>query len=314
VSRLRLGLLSTAAIGGAIAGACDDAGVELVAVGSRDAARARAAAEEWKIARAHRSYEALLADPDVEAVYVALPNALHVEWSLRALAAGKHVLCEKPLGRDPGRVAGAFDAAGRAGLVLMEAGMWRHHPQTRRLVELLPELGELRTVRAAFAFRMGEGPNIRLDPALGGGALLDVGWYCVSAVRLLAGEPERVVAESLVGPTGVDVHVAALLRCGEVAGQITCGFTGRDYGLEAVGSEGTLTVADPFMIREAGIVLNGEPVAVEAASSYALQLRNFAAAVRGDAPPLLDRAESVAQARTLAALLRSAATGAPVAV
>src|SRR6185436_14486688 len=111
-------------------------------------------AQEWGIPRAHGSYEALLADPDVDAVYIALPNALHHEWTMRALAAGKHVLCEKPYSRRPEQVEEAFYAAEQAGLLLMEGYMWRHSPQTAKLVELLPEIGELQAIRATFAFRL----------------------------------------------------------------------------------------------------------------------------------------------------------------
>ncbi|MCA1682593.1 MAG: Gfo/Idh/MocA family oxidoreductase, partial [Actinobacteria bacterium] len=148
------GLLSTARINGALiaaAQATDHA--DVVAVASRDGARARAYADTFAIPRAHGSYEALLADPEVEAVYVSLPNGLHVEWTIRALQAGKHVLCEKPMDRRPDEVQRAYDAAERAGLVLSEAFMWRHHPQTRRLRELLAEgaIGDVRLVRACFS-------------------------------------------------------------------------------------------------------------------------------------------------------------------
>src|SRR4051812_18149195 len=135
---LRLGLLSTAKINGAVlAGAAGTDAVDVVAVASRDQARAEAYAAERGIPRAHGSYEALLADPDVDAVYVSLPNSLHVEWAVRALRAGKHVLCEKPLTRRPPDAEAAFDAAERSGRVLAEAFMWRHHPQALRLQELL---------------------------------------------------------------------------------------------------------------------------------------------------------------------------------
>ena len=150
---MRLGLLSTARINELlVAGARQTRGVEVVAIGSRDRVRAEAQAQALGIPRAHGSYEALLADPDIEAVYIALPNSLHVEWSLRALEAGRHVLCEKPLSRRPDDVARAFDAAERRDLVLAEAFMWRHHPQAQRLVELLGEIGELRLIRASFSF------------------------------------------------------------------------------------------------------------------------------------------------------------------
>ena len=150
--------------------------------------RAAAFAAEHGIARAHPSYDDLLEDPLVEAVYVCLPNALHHPWTMRALAARKHVLCEKPYSRRPDEVEAAFDLAERAGLVLSEAFMWRHHPQVRRLVELLPEIGRLETIRARFSFVLDDPADIRLRADLDGGSLMDVGCYCVSGARLLAGE------------------------------------------------------------------------------------------------------------------------------
>src|SRR5271165_42941 len=185
---MRLGLLSTARINEQlVAGARMARGVEVVAIGSRDRARAEAQAQTLGVPRAHASYEALLADPDVEAVYVALPNSLHIEWSVRALEAGRHVLCEKPLSRHPDDVAHAFDVAERNRLVLAEAFMWRHHPQAHRLIELLGEIGELRLIRASFSFLLERPGDLRLSSALDGGALMDVGCYCLSASRLLAG-------------------------------------------------------------------------------------------------------------------------------
>ena len=145
------------------------------------------------------SYEELLEDPDVDAVYISLPNSMHVDWSVRALEAGKHVLCEKPLARSVEQVERAFDAADAAGRVLAEAFMWRHHPQAKRLVELLPRVGELRVVRAQFSFALDSldpAANIRLSGELEGGALMDVGCYCVSAARLVAGEPVAVTGQA----------------------------------------------------------------------------------------------------------------------
>ncbi|HWH05182.1 MAG TPA: Gfo/Idh/MocA family oxidoreductase, partial [Gaiellaceae bacterium] len=175
---LRIGLLSTARIGGAIVdGSRRSSVAEVVAVASRDAARAEAYAREHAIPRAHGAYEALLADPEVDAVYVALPPALHVPWSERALEAGKHVLVEKPLSRDPAAVERLFDAAERAGLVVIEGFMWRHQPQAKRLQELARggAIGELRLVRAHFSGMLDRPGDPRWDPALGGGTLLDMG-------------------------------------------------------------------------------------------------------------------------------------------
>jgi predicted dehydrogenase len=195
--------------------------VDLVAVASRELSRAQAYADQWGIPRAYGSYEELLEDPEIEAVYISLPNSMHVPWSLKALEAGKHVLCEKPLSRHPDEVAAAFDAADRAGRLLSEAFMYRHHPQAARAVELVREgaIGELRLVRAAFSFGLYDETNIRLQTGLEGGALMDVGCYCVSGSRMFAGEPERVSGQAWFGPSGTDWVFAGTLRFpGDVLG------------------------------------------------------------------------------------------------
>ena len=218
--------------------------MEVVAVGSRDRARGEAFAAEHGIGRVHGSYEELLADPDVEAVYIPLPNSLHVPWSIRALEAGKHVLCEKPLTRRAAEAEAAFDAADRAGRLLMEAFMWRYHPQTEALVRLAGEIAPLRVVRAAFGFPMppDDVANVRLQGSLEGGALMDVGCYCVSALRLLGGEPERVQGELVAGGDGVDGRFAGVLRfAGDVLGTFDCGFdVPPRSAIEVVGEGGTL--------------------------------------------------------------------------
>ena len=325
---VRLALLSTAGINDAIIdGAAESELLSVVGAASREAERAQAYAAEHGLERWWESYDALLADPDVDAVYIALPNSLHVEWSIRALEAGKHVLCEKPMGRDPDAVARAFDVADRTGLVLMEAFMYRHHPQIKRAHELLDEgaVGEVRLVRAAFCSTLGRPADVRWSPELGGGALLDVGCYCVSGLRLFAGEPESVFGEQTLTPGGVDVRFAGTLRFpGGVLGHFACGMdTAPSQGLEAVGSEGALLVSHPFTADVEGVEvrrgltfeeLELEQINVEHANRYRLQLENFARAVRGEEPPLLGRDDAVAQARTLDALLRSAETGQPTAV
>jgi predicted dehydrogenase len=289
---------------------------ELVAVGSRTHERAAEYAREWGIRRAHGSYDELLADPDVEAVYISLPNGPHVEWSIRALEAGKHVLCEKPLARDPADVEQAFDAADRAERLLMEAFMWRHHPQTHLLCELVRggAIGEPRLVRATFSFTLRD-DDVRLDPALAGGSLMDVGCYCVSGSRLLGGEPLEVSARQVLGPSGVDMRlVGDLVLPGDVLAQVDCAFDlPSRQGLEVVGSAGTLRVATPWGIDEPGVVLDrgghSELIDVEAADRYRLQSDNFSRAVRGLERPLLGRDDALGQARTIDALYRSAETG-----
>jgi D-xylose 1-dehydrogenase (NADP+, D-xylono-1,5-lactone-forming) len=317
---LRLALLSTAQINDAIIiGAAGTDLVSIVGAASRDAARAEAYVRKHGLERAWPSYDALLADPDVEAVYVALPNAFHVEWSIRALEAGKHVLCEKPMGRDPAAVARAFDVAERAGLVLMEGFMYRHHPQIKRARELLDEaaVGEVRLVRATFCSTVGRPDDVRWSRELGGGALLDVGCYCVSGMRLFAGEPEMVFGMQTLTAGGVDLRFAGtLLFAGGVLGHFSCALdTAPSQALEAVGSEGTLLLSHPFTADVERIELRrGEKldeIEIEHADRYCLQLENVARAIRGDEPPLLGRDDAVAQARTLDALIRSAETGLP---
>jgi predicted dehydrogenase len=315
VAPVRIGFLTTARINDAILdGARRGDVAEVVAVGSRDLGRAEAYARERGIERAHGSYEAVLADPDVDAVYVALPNALHVEWATRALEAGKHVLVEKPFSTRPEEVEATFDLAERAGLVLTEAFMYRHQPQAKRLQELVDEgaIGELRLVRAQFSFNLTRTVDVRLDAELGGGALLDVGAYCVNVSRLVAGEPEVVHAEQVVGPTGVDLRFAGVMRFpGDVLGHFDCGFDlPRRHEVEVAGSEGLLRLSPAFGDDRGVLELHRgddvETVPLPETHRYQLEVENFAAAVRGDEPALLGRADAVGQARALAALLAAA--------
>ena len=321
---VRWGILSTARINDKLlAGARLAAGVEVVAVGSRDRARGEAFAAEHGIGRVHGSYEDLLADPDVEAVYIPLPNSLHVPWSIQALEAGKHVLCEKPLTRRVADADAAFDAADRAGRLLMEAFMWRYHPQTEALVRLAGEIGPLRVVRAAFGFPMppDDVANVRLQGSLEGGALMDVGCYCVSALRLLGGEPERVQGEFVAGGDGVDVRFAGVLRFAEDAvGTFDCGFdVPNRSAIEVVGEGGALVSSDPWHGTGPRLTLArpGEPpeeVPVEAANPYQLELEDLSAAIRSGGAPRLGRADAVGQARVIEALYAAADAGRAVAV
>jgi D-xylose 1-dehydrogenase (NADP+, D-xylono-1,5-lactone-forming) len=216
----------------------------------------------------------------------------------------------------------AFDAADAAGRVLAEAFMWRHHPQALRLVELLPRVGELRVVRVQFSFALASldpASNIRLSAELEGGALMDVGCYCVSAARLVAGEPVAVTGQQVVGE--VDVRFAATMSMpGDVLAHFDCGVDTADRAeLEVVGSEGALLLRDPFHSNEPVIEVRSvdgsvERVEVEPDNPYACELRDFAAAVAGEGSPRLGREDAVGQARTIAALYESAAGGARVVV
>jgi predicted dehydrogenase len=312
------GILSTADINRKlIPGAHASAKIELVGVASRDTARAEAYAREWEIPRAFGSYEALLADPEIEAVYISLPNTLHCEWSIRALEAGKHVLCEKPLTRHVAEAEAAFAAAKQTGSLLSEAFMYRHNPQTLRLKQLVDEgaIGELRLVRSAFSYSLYDEANIRLQTELEGGALMDVGCYCVNGSRLLAGEPDAVHAQAWFGPTGTDWVLTGSLRFpGDVLATFDCGtaLVDRDE-LEAIGSEGSLFVDDPWHCDEPGIELRREDgverIELGFSDSYQLELENLSDAIRGEAPLLLGREDAVGQARALEALHSSATNG-----
>jgi D-xylose 1-dehydrogenase (NADP+, D-xylono-1,5-lactone-forming) len=318
VEAVKWGIVSTAHINRLlIPGAKASPEVELVAVASRDRSRAEQYARQWEIERAYGSYEELLADDEIEAVYISLPNNLHVEWSIRSLEAGKHVLCEKPLSRDPAAAESAFDAAERAGRLLSEAFMYRHNPQTKRLRELVRDgaIGELRLVRAAFSYGLYDEENIRLRPELEGGSMMDVGCYCVSGSRLLAGEPERVYGEARIGPTGTDWVFGGTMRfANDVIGLVDCGtaLVERDE-LEAIGSEGSLFADDPWHCKVPGIELRRddgvERIEVERADSYRLELENVSEAIRGEAELLLGREDAVGQARAIEALWRSATSG-----
>ena len=315
---VKWGIVSTANINRkVIPGAKASPKVDLVAVASRTQERADAYAREWGIERAYGSYDALLADPEIEAVYISLPNTLHCEWSIRAVQAGKHVLCEKPLSRHVDEVESAFDAAEREGRLLSEAFMYRHNSQTRRLKELVDggAIGELRLIRSAFSYGLYDEGNIRLRTDFEGGALMDVGCYNVSGSRLLGGEPERVFGEAWFGPSGTDwVFTGALRFPDNVVATFDCGtaLAERDE-LEAIGSEGSLFLDDPWHcvspvieVRRADGV---ERIELEREDSYQLELENLSDAIRGEAELLLARGDAVGQARALEALHESATTG-----
>ena len=314
---MRLGIVSTADINRkVIPGAHASDKVELVAVASREQRRADEYAKKWEIPRAYGSYEALLADPDVDAVYISLPNTMHREWSIQALEAGKHVICEKPFSRRAEDVEAAFDAAERAGRHLTEAFMYRHNPQTRRLSELVRDgaIGELRVVRSAFSYSLYDADNIRLRTDVEGGSLMDVGCYCISGARLLAGEPESVLGNAYIGSSGTDwVFTGSMRFQGDVLALFDCGtcLVERDE-LEAIGTEGSLFLDDPWHCSEPVIEIRRdggtERIELDPVDSYRLELENLADAIAGDAPLLLGRDDALGQARTIEALFRSAET------
>ena len=258
--KLRWGLLGCARIcrRGLIPGIRGSASGELAAIASRDGAVASAWAGEFGIPKAHGSYQALVEDPDVDAVYIPLPNELHRPWAEKAADAGKHVLCEKPLALDADEARAMAEHGRSRGVLLMEAFMWRHQPRTLAVKKLVDDgaIGRLRLIRASFSFPIDPG-DWRLDPARGGGPLWDVGCYGLNAARLFAGaEPERIEAVGDFAANGVDMAVAATLRFpGGVLATIDCSFEQPFVcRYELVGTGGSILVPDAFLPPPSGPV------------------------------------------------------------
>jgi len=314
---LRLGIIGTGGIlDRFLPGARRSAAIDVVAIASRDGERARAVATASGIPSAFGSYDALLADSSVDAVYICLPNSMHHDWTMRSLAAGKHVLCEKPYSTDPAEVHAAHDLAAARALVLTEGFMWRHTPHALRFAEELPRVGELRTIRATFSFGIESESDIRLNRELQGGSLMDVGTYCVSASRLLAGR-EPVAALGLAWPaaSGVDDRFTGILDFGDgLVATLTSGFRSDHSSIEAIGSRGSLRLDDAFagratkLVGSDGLGRVGFEAEIPRVNPYELELDDFAAAIRGERAPRLGRADMLGQARALRALYESAAT------
>ncbi len=328
-SALRLGVLGCAGIAeGFVAGLRGSDAVRVDAVASRDGARAEAFAARHGIARAHAGYEALLADPGLDAVYNPLPNSLHAEWSERALRAGLHVLCEKPLTLDLAQALALFATARQCGRVLLEAFPYRYQPQTLLMQRLVADgaIGEVRQVQAYFGFSLADGPNIRLDPALGGGALLDAGCYAVSLARLAVGRrPLAVLAQARWGSTGVDLGLTGSVHYeGGAVAQIGCAM---DAALQRsaliVGTQGVIEtdyqnhthderLGVLRLRRSPGWQRALEAQAFERGNGFRYEAEHFAALVRHGAPvaePDLDTRLSLDNMATLQALLASARSG-----
>ncbi len=250
---LKWGILSTANIGrkDVTPALQASAGSEVVAVASRNRAQAESYAKELAIPKAYGSYEALLEDPEITAIYNPLPNSLHLPWTLRALGSGKHVLCEKPLGLTAPECRQMAEAAETSGVVLMEAFMYRFHDRTRKLFDLVQAgtFGTLQLIRARFAFTVADPKNIRLSAPLGGGALMDVGCYCVNVARSLAGAQPTSVQAQATWKQGVDETLTATLKfeSGLIA-QIDCALNQPRYEkVEIFGTEGFCEVDGAFL-------------------------------------------------------------------
>jgi len=317
---LRIGILGAARIAplAIVAPARRVAEAELVAVAARDPGRARAFAAKHRIPRAHESYEALLADPSVEAVYNPLPNGLHAEWTIRALRAGKHVLCEKPLASNAEEAERMAEVARETGRKLVEAFHWRYHPLAARMKAILASgaIGKPRRYEAWFAIPLFMRGDIRWRHDLAGGALMDTGCYPISMVRHLAeAEPEVVSARSWLRAPEVDRRTEAELRFSDGrTAKIGCSMWSRTVfrvGLRVAGETGELRVANPLaphfwhrlrVLTPAGVTSERVP----GESTYTHQLRAFVEHVRRGAPVPTGPEDGVANMRVIDAVYRAA--------
>jgi predicted dehydrogenase len=328
VRRLRWGVLSTARIGRTkvIPGIQRGERSEVVAIASRDAAAARRVAGELGIPTAHGSYEALLADPDVEALYLPLPNHLHKPWTIAAARAGKHVLCEKPLALTARDAEEMIEACDREGVRLMEAFMYRHHPSWVAARELVAagRIGRLQAVQSWFSYYNDDPANIRNILEAGGGALYDIGCYCVNLSRMLfAAEPTGVQGSAVRDATGTDVLTAGILSFEEGIASFVCSTRAEDdQRVEIYGTEGRISIGIPFNIppdlpTRIAIVSGGDPPVAPSvetmefapADPYTVEADLFAAAVLDDAPLPAAIDDSVANLRVMEAILDAAARG-----
>ena len=292
---VRWGVLSTAKIGRehVIPGTLAAANCDVVAIAGRDGARARRVADSLGIARSHASYEALLDDPDVDAVYIPLPNHLHMEWTIRAAEAGKHVLCEKPLALSPGGARRMVDACADAGVVFMEAFMYRLHPAWNAVVDMVQRgrIGDLVSIQSWFSYYNDDPSNIRNVPEYGGGALMDIGCYSVNLSRLLFDDEPRDVAATITRDpsSGVDIVTSAVLEFADGTSTFTCSTrTAPDQRVHIYGTHGRISFEIPFnsppeLSTSVWIASGGDPtvetVTFEPVDQYRLQAEQFARAV-----------------------------------
>ena len=320
---LRWGLLSTARINKALIPPLNlSKRNTLLAVASRTQAKADAYAHEQKIKRAYGSYEALLADPEIDVIYNPLPNHLHTEWSIKAAEAGKHVLCEKPLALTLADVDAMAAAAGRTGRIIAEAFAYRTHPHMSKIKEIVNsgKLGKIKMVHGSFTFVMTNKDDIRWDPQMGGGGLWDIGCYPLSFTRTVLGmEPTEVFGWQVTSPSGIDEVFAGQLRFpGDIYFQLDCSFKIPFHAfMEIVGDEGTLNIPEPFnneATKNLYLTRDGKTttVVVKGPDPYLAEVENFADAVLLGNPPATSLADSRLNTAAILALLESAKTGKPV--
>src|SRR5215471_3374079 len=323
MTRLRWGLLSTARINRLLIPAIRaGARSELTTVASRTLDRAQAYAAEWRIPRAVGSYDVLLADREIDVIYNPLPNSLHIDWTVKALDAGKHVLCEKPLALSVGEVERIEEAAKRNGRVAAEAFMYRHHPLTHAAETIVKSgrLGRIRGYKGAFTFPLTREGDVRLDPALGGGSLWDVGCYPLSYSNLLAdAAPVEVFGSQQLSPTNIDLEFAGMMRYADGAvAQFDSGFIGPFRAeMEVIGTDATLRIDRPFRTDERSRLLltvgdHTESLPTESAAPFAGEIADIEAAALDGRPQRVTLVESRRTVRTIRALYASAANAGPV--
>jgi len=320
---LRWGVLSTAKIGRQkVIPAIQSAdGCRVVAIAGRDAARTREVAAELAIDRVHTSYEALLADPDVDAVYIPLPNHLHAEWTIRAAGAGKHVLCEKPMALSSAEARAMVDACAEAGVVFMEAYMYRLHPSWRAVLDIVGSgrIGELLAIQSWFSYFNDDPHNIRNVAEYGGGALMDIGCYCIDLSRMLFGsEPSSVRGSVTRDPvTGVDIVTSGMLGFAEGTATFTCSTRVEpDQRVHLYGSAGRISIEIPFNIppdrpTQVQVTAGGSPpvspateiLRFEPADQYRIEAEEFAASVRDGTPVPIPPTEGIADLTVIERLL-----------
>ncbi len=320
---MRWGILSTARITEEFVSAVRAQGQsEVVAVASRDPARAKDWARRFRVPHSHGSYEDLLDRSDVDAVYVPLPNSMHAEWTIKALEAGKHVLCEKPMALKVADVDRVFAAAARVNRLVMEGFMFRHHPVTRKWIELVGNgaLGEIVSIRTWHGFTVGDKTDIRYSASLGGGALADLGCYCIAGTLLaLAGVPLASSAIQAMAESGVDESTHALLSFGSGAvSQIDCSMRiPESAGLHIVSTDGQIEIPQPWfphlqprfwLVDRDG---HRQPVEAPGPDSYVLEIDNFVKAAAGQEEPAVDRDLSTRVVATLALIEATAITSVP---
>lgn len=322
---LRWGVIGSAgiAVRSVIPGIRESARGDVVAIASRDLAKAQETANKLDIPQAYGSYEELLADPGIDAVYIPLPNHLHKEWTIRAAEAGKHVLCEKPIALTAAEAEQMAEACRAAGVHLEEAFMYRHHPRYAMIRDILEsgEIGELRGIHGTFTFNSaGSASNVRFHRDMGGGALYDIGVYPISAARLVLGrEPEAATVQAMFSPKhdNVDMMASGLLEFpGTIALTFDCAmWAAYRNTLEILGTDGRIEVPSAFVSpQDAGsnffvIGKNGKrEVEVPVVNQYALQADNFARIVLDGAASQFGADDAVANMRALDACLTSANT------